>query len=101
MTLLEGVALLEKLSLGEDLEVSEFKPGSVYLALFLLPADSDVELITPFPASRLPVCCEAAHQDDNGPLNCKSATMKCFPLEELLWPWCPFTTKTDPASKNK
>jgi hypothetical protein len=29
-------------------------------------------------------------------LNCKPAPIKCFPLQELLWPWCLFTANRNP-----
>jgi hypothetical protein len=40
------------------------KPGPVSL-FFLLPADPDVELLTPSLAARLPACHHASRHDDN------------------------------------
>lgn len=57
-----GVALLEEVCPlvggGADFEVSEAQPG--VLALFLLPADLDVEILTPYPTPRLPAHCHAS-----------------------------------------
>jgi hypothetical protein len=48
------------------------------------PANPDLELSATPPVPCLPGCCHTPCHDENGPLNCKPAPMKCFPLKELL-----------------
>lgn len=66
--------------LGVGFEISEAQRHSP----FLLRADLDVEPSAPC----LPTC----HPDNGINLrNCKQASIKCFPMEELPWAWSLFS----------
>ena len=89
-----GVALLEGVChCGSRLWLL-ISSSSSYLtgSLLWLPTVQD-KLPAPSPAPCLPSWCSASHHKDHGLnlWNCKPASIKCFPLEELPGSWYPLT----------
>lgn len=98
----QGVALFEKIRkcglVGRSLSLAEgFVASKAYaklsVSLFQLPGDLDVKLSSASPATCVPACLHAPSCDDNGVnlRNCRQASLKCVPLQDVPLPWCLFT----------